>query len=120
MKKMSKVLVGLTAVVAILVLAACSAAPGESTNTTGNRIGKTFKMGYDIEMTGAVAAYGKAGERGADMAVAEINADGGINGKKVEVIKKDNKSDNAESATVAANLMSNDQVNAVIGTNASS
>ena len=60
MKKISKVLVGLTAVVAILVLAACSAAPGESTNTTGNRIGKTFKMGYDIEMTGAVAAYGES------------------------------------------------------------
>ena len=120
MKKLSKVFVGLTAVVAGFTLASCSAVPGASTNTTGTQIGKTFKLGYDIEMTGAVAAFGKAGERGADMAVSEINAAGGINGKKVEVIKKDNKSDNAESATVAANLMSNDQVNAVIGTNVSS
>ncbi|GFH42919.1 branched-chain amino acid ABC transporter substrate-binding protein [Lactococcus hodotermopsidis] len=120
MKKLSKVFVGLTAVTAVLMLAACGAAPGASTASSGNEIGKTFKIGYDIEMTGAVAAYGESGSRGADMAVAELNADGGINGKKIEVIKKDNKSDNAEAATVAANLMSNDKVNAVIGTNASS
>jgi branched-chain amino acid transport system substrate-binding protein len=120
MKKLSKVCLGLTAAAAVLTLVACSAVPGASTNAKGNEIGKTFKIGYDIEMTGAVAAYGKASERGADMAVAELNAKGGINGKKIEVIKKDNKSDNAEAATVAANLMSNDKVNAVIGTNASS
>lgn len=119
MKKMSKVFVGFVTLSAVLILASCSA-PGAATNAKGNSIGKTFKIGYDIEMTGAVAAYGKGGERGADMAVAEINATGGINGKKVEVVKKDNKSDNAEAATVAANLMSNDLVNAVIGTNASS
>ncbi|GFH40450.1 ABC transporter substrate-binding protein [Pseudolactococcus insecticola] len=120
MKKMSKVFLGLTAAAAALTLAACSSAPGATTASKGNEIGKTFKIGYDLEMTGAVAAYGKSSERGADMAVAELNKAGGIDGKKVQVIKKDNKSDNAESATVAANLMSNDKVDAVIGTNASS
>jgi branched-chain amino acid transport system substrate-binding protein len=88
MKKLSKVFVGLTAVVAGFTLASCSAVPGASTNTTGTQIGKTFKLGYDIEMTGAVAAFGKAGERGADMAVSEINADGGINGKKLKSLRK--------------------------------
>ena len=119
MNKSSKVFLSVLAVAAVLTLASC-AALGESRNANGNAIGKTFKIGYDIEMTGAVAAYGKGSERGADMAVAELNAAGGINGKKIEVVKKDNKSDNAESATVATNLMANDKVNAVVGTNASS
>ena len=119
MKRMSKVVVGVLTAAAVVTLASC-APPGAARSANGNAIGKTFKIGYDIEMTGALAAYGKGSERGADMAVAELNASGGINGKKIEVSKKDNKSDNAESATVAANLMSNDKVNAVIGTNASS
>lgn len=90
MNKSSKVFLSVLAVAAVLTLASC-AALGESRNANGNAIGKTFKIGYDIEMTGAVAAYGKGSERGADMAVAELNAAGGINGKKIEVVKKDNK-----------------------------
>lgn len=101
---------------AVVALAACGAAPGGgSAASKGTEIGKTFKLGYDLELSGAVAAYGNAGKNGANLAVDEINKAGGINGKKITVISKDNKSDNAEAATVVSNLINNDKVNAVIG-----
>lgn len=101
---------------AALTLTACGAAPGTgSAASKGTEIGKTFKLGYDLELSGAVAAYGNAGKNGANLAVDEINKSGGINGKQITVVSKDNKSDNAEAATVVSNLINNDKVNAVIG-----
>lgn len=101
---------------AAISLAACGAAPGGGgAASKGTEIGKTFKLGYDLELSGAVAAYGNAGKNGANLAVEEINKAGGINGKQIDVISKDNKSDNAEAATVVSNLINNDKVNAVIG-----
>lgn len=101
---------------AALTLTACGAAPGTgSAVSKGTEIGKTFKLGYDLELSGAVAAYGNAGKNGANLAVDEINKSGGINGKQITVVSKDNKSDNAEAATVVSNLINNDKVNAVIG-----
>ena len=101
---------------AALTLTACGAAPGTgSAASKGTEIGKTFKLGYDLELSGAVAAYGNAGKNGANLAVDEINKSGGINDKQITVVSKDNKSDNAEAATVVSNLINNDKVNAVIG-----
>lgn len=101
---------------AVFSLAACSAAPGGSTSSSkGTEIGTNFKLGYDLELSGAVAAYGNAGKKGADLAVDEINKAGGIDGKQIKVISKDNKSDNVEAATVTSNLINNDKVNAIIG-----
>lgn len=101
---------------AALTLTACGAAPGASSAASkGTKIGKTFKLGYDLELSGGVAAYGNAGKNGANLAVDEINKAGGIDGKQITVVSKDNKSDNAEAATVVSNLINNDKVNAVIG-----
>lgn len=109
--------IGVVAIISTFILGACSS-PGGSTTSSGNgtEIGDKFLIGYDLEMSGAVAAYGTAEKQGADLAVEEINADGGINGKQIEVIAKDNKSDNAEAATIASNLTVNNKVNAIIGT----
>ncbi|HCQ8740232.1 TPA: ABC transporter substrate-binding protein, partial [Enterococcus faecalis] len=68
-----------------------------------------------FELSGAVAAYGEAENEGVKLAVEEINKDGGIDGKKIEYISKDNKSDNNEAASVAANLTTKDEVVAIIG-----
>ncbi|GFH43526.1 branched-chain amino acid ABC transporter substrate-binding protein [Lactococcus hodotermopsidis] len=110
---------GLLAVagLAALSLAACGAAPGggATSSTKGNEIGKTFKIGYDLELSGGAAAYGHATEDGANLAVKEINAAGGIDGKQIKVISKDNKSDGAEAATVVSNLVNNDKVVAIVG-----
>lgn len=101
-----------------ILLTACSSPKGSedtSVKGAGTEIGKTFKLGANLELSGAVAAYGNSELQGINLAVEEINADGGINGKQIELISKDNKSDNAEAATVASNLTVNDKINAMVG-----
>ncbi|WEV45251.1 ABC transporter substrate-binding protein [Streptococcaceae bacterium ESL0687] len=112
---MKKVVLSALAVITTLSLAACGQAPTGAPDGAANKVGDTFKIGYDLEMTGPVAAYGEQEKMGADLAVKEINASGGINGKQIEVVAKDNKSDNAEAANIASSLVSNDKVVAVIG-----
>jgi branched-chain amino acid transport system substrate-binding protein len=104
------------AVAATFLLSSCSSPKGtQGTAGNGTEIGKTFKIGSNLELSGAVAAYGNSEKQGLDLAVEEINKAGGINGKQIEVISKDNKSDNAEAATVASNLTVNDKINALVG-----
>ena len=45
----------------------------------------------------------------------EINAAGGVDGKQVEIVKYDNKSEPAEATTLATKLMTQDDVVAIIG-----
>ncbi|MGT2801446.1 branched-chain amino acid transport system substrate-binding protein [Streptococcus henryi] len=97
------------------VLAACGAAPSSTTDATGNEIGETLKIGYNLELSGAVAAYGNQEKNGADLAVEEINAAGGVDGKKIEVVSKDNKSDNSEAATLSTSLATEDKVSLILG-----
>ncbi|MGT2832589.1 ABC transporter substrate-binding protein [Streptococcus halotolerans] len=97
-------------------LAACSAAPSSSSaNAEGTKVGDTLKVGLNFESTGDVSAYGNAGKNGAQLAIAEINKGGGVDGKKIKAFVKDNKSDNSESATVTTNLTTESSVNAVVG-----
>ena len=89
---------------------------GTSVQKMGNSAdAKTFKLGVNLELSGAVAAYGAVELDGIKLAVDEINKDGGIDGKKIEIVNKDNKSDNDEAASVSANLATNEKVVAQIG-----
>lgn len=98
------------------LLGACGQVSSGSTTTTGNPIeGDTIKLGFNFEETGELAAYGTAEQKGAQLAVDEINKEGGIDGKKIEVVDKDNKSETAEAATVTTNLVTQSKVNAIVG-----
>ena len=55
----------------------------------GSAAGATFKIGAIGPLTGGAAAYGNAVCNAAELAVAEINAAGGINGYQVEYSKED-------------------------------
>ena len=79
----------------------------------------TIKIGHITPLTGAIAAYGAAVENGVRLALAEINAAGGVLGKQVEVITKDNQFDVAESVSAFNTLLGEDVV-AIIGAIASS
>lgn len=107
-------LTALTFLVSI-ALAACSKSPDVTANATGTTIGDTIKVGVNLELTGTVAAYGNAENNGVKLAVQEINKAGGVDGKKIELVTKDNKSENAEASTAATNLAIQSQVNAMIG-----
>lgn len=65
--------------------------------------------------TGATGSFGVLQKQGIEMAVDEINAKGGIKGKKIKLINYDNKSDNDETLAVVNRLISQDNVLAIIG-----
>ncbi|MGT2929151.1 ABC transporter substrate-binding protein [Streptococcus dentasini] len=100
---------------AAVTLVACGKSPDVTSNAAGTKIGDTIKIGVDMELTGPVSAYGSAENQGIKLAVKEINKAGGVDGKKLELVTKDNKSDNAEASTSATNLAVQSQVNAIIG-----
>ncbi|TSC58416.1 MAG: branched-chain amino acid transport system substrate-binding protein [Candidatus Peregrinibacteria bacterium Greene0416_19] len=77
--------------------------------------GGTIKLGYIGPLTGDAASYGKDTLNGVLFAVEELNAAGGINGKKVEVIAEDGKCTGADSASAAQKLVNVDNVSAIIG-----
>ena len=114
MKK--KFALSLVALASTALLAACGEVKSGASNTTGNPIDeKVVKIGFNFEETGAVAAYGTSEQKGAQLAVDQINAAGGVDGKQIEVVDKDNKSETAEAATVTTNLVTQSKVNALVG-----
>lgn len=113
-KKFALTLVSLASVV---LLAACGevSTTGNSGSASGTEIGKTLKIGFNFEETGDVASYGTAEQKGAKLAVDEINKAGGVDGKQIEVTDKDNKSELSEASTVSTNLVTQAKVNTIIG-----
>lgn len=110
---MKRILTGLAAAtVGLAMLAGCSGNGGQAQAPAG---GDTIKIGVNFELSGDVATYGQANVQGIEMAAEEINAAGGINGKQIELIKYDTKSDAAEATTLATKLMTQDKVIAVVG-----
>lgn len=92
------------------LLTGCGAAGSKSGNS-----GDVIKIGANLELSGAVASYGQSIAQGIELGAEEINKNGGINGKKIELIKVDNKSDAAEATNAAIKLTSQDKVAAIIG-----
>ncbi|NLX63409.1 MAG: ABC transporter substrate-binding protein [Clostridiaceae bacterium] len=81
----------------------------------GSSNANEIKIGINYELSGEVASYGKASVDGIELAIEEINAKGGIDGKKIKAIKYDNKSDKSLATTLATKLMTQDKVVAVLG-----
>ena len=69
-----------------------SKSTAESTDS-GSSDGDTFKIGGIGPTTGGVAVYGQAVKNAAELAVAEINEAGGINGKQIELNFQDDEHD---------------------------
>lgn len=74
-----------------------------------------IKLGFLGAKTGAVANYGLPGEKGMKMAIEELNANGGVLGKKIEGIYEDNKGESSEIANVATKYITRDKVVAMVG-----
>ncbi|MDY7561562.1 branched-chain amino acid ABC transporter substrate-binding protein [Pseudomonas sp. 10B1] len=74
----------------------------------------TIKIGIAGPKTGAVAQYGDMQFSGAKMAIEQINAKGGVNGKKLEAVEYDDACD-PKQAVAVANKIVNDGVKFVVG-----
>lgn len=75
----------------------------------------TIKIGAVLPLTGDSAAWGEQGKYGIELAVEEINAKGGINGKKLKVIYEDSQAVPKNAVTSIQKLINVDKVPAVVG-----
>lgn len=75
----------------------------------------TVKIGVNEPLTGAVAASGNYVTNGAKIAADEINAKGGLLGKKIELVIEDNKSNPTEAVAAAEKLIVRDKVPVLMG-----
>ena len=90
---------------------ATTAAAGEGTAASG----EVFKIGGIGPVTGAAAVYGLAVKNGAQIAVDEINADGGINGYQIDFQFQDDEHD-AEKSVNAYNTLKDWGMQMLMGT----
>ncbi len=81
----------------------------------GSGGGSTIKVGEFASLTGSEATFGTSSHEGTLLAIEEINAAGGLLGKKLELITYDNQSKQGESTTIAKKLITRDNVVALLG-----
>ncbi|AZO94502.1 ABC transporter substrate-binding protein [Halocella sp. SP3-1] len=74
-----------------------------------------IKIGLSAPITGNYAEFGENFRYASLMAVDKINENGGINGKKVEIVVMDSKGDPREAAIIAQRFVQNKEIVAVIG-----
>ncbi len=84
------------------------------------RAEEPIKLGMFASLTGREAAFGQRNQRGALFAVEEINAGGGVLGRKIELLTEDTRSLQGEAATAAKKLIARDKVAAILSGTGSS
>ncbi len=86
----------------------------------GSSASKDIKIGVVYELTGSTASFGTAAANGAKLAFKEINANGGVLGKQIQIAVADNKGEPSESSNAMTKVISQDKVVAVTGFTTSS
>ena len=80
----------------------------------GEETGDPIRIGIAAPLTGTSASYGALMVDGAQIAIDEINAAGGVNGQMLELVQLDDKNDPAEAALVAQRFADDETITAVI------
>jgi branched-chain amino acid transport system substrate-binding protein len=74
-----------------------------------------IKIGLNVELTGLAADLGDLSKKAADLAVEEINAAGGINGRPIDLIAEDSQSSNQGAVAATNKLINSHKVVAMVG-----
>jgi branched-chain amino acid transport system substrate-binding protein len=99
-------------------LCALLATGGKASGNGGG--GDTIKVGEFASLTGKEATFGVSSHEGTLLGVEQINAQGGVLGKKLELLTEDDLSKAGEASTAVDKLISRDNVVAILGEVASS
>jgi branched-chain amino acid transport system substrate-binding protein len=100
-------------VVGALLAGGCGSS-GTTTDDSSAAAGP-IKIGLVVSQTGVSAVVGKSFLTGTQMAVDQVNAAGGIDGRKVELIVKDDGSDVPKAIAAVNQLIQQDKVDALLG-----
>ena len=111
--------------VVALVVGACSASVAQNPQKPGETpaappaasSGATFKLAGLAGLTGRFANYGQDFQRGAELAVAQLNASGGVLGAKVEISFQDTANDPVGTVRLARQAASDPSIAAIVGPN---
>ena len=95
--------------------AAAFAAAAFGLATLPARAGDSVKIGLSLPLTGDWAEYGDFIKKSVMMVVNKANEDGGINGRKIEVVVADSRGDPKESVLIAEKFVGNPDIIAEIG-----
>jgi branched-chain amino acid transport system substrate-binding protein len=79
-----------------------------------------IKVGEFASLTGGNASFGQSSHKGTALAIDEINAAGGVLGRKLQLIAEDDQSQAGQPATIVQKLIAQDRVVAILGEVASS
>ncbi len=93
---------------------------GDSTAAGSNSSSDEIKIGHFASMTGSEATFGQQVDNGIRLAVDEINAAGGVAGKKITLITEDTQSQSQVALNAAEKLLGKDEVVTLLGEVASS
>jgi branched-chain amino acid transport system substrate-binding protein len=116
MKHRSAPVKGYTAAAWLLAVAvlsstvACERKSGGAADTTGDIL-----VGFYGSLTGDGASFGQSSREGAELAVDELNAAGGVLGRKLRLLVEDDQSKPEEASNAVTKLVTQDKVVAVIG-----
>lgn len=88
---------------------------GDGGSASGGSDSDTIRIGGLAPLTGDAASYGVAVNNAIQMAVEDINANGGIDGKQIKYIYYDEKGDTTEATNAYNKLVQDDKVVAIIG-----
>jgi branched-chain amino acid transport system substrate-binding protein len=86
-----------------------------TTQTTKASVGKVFKVGMFNPLSGDNTEVGTGVLKGAQLAIKQINAGGGLLGSQVELVYYDDSGKTDQSVNVVERLIEQDKVNAIIG-----
>ncbi len=118
MNKTGKIILGIVIVVVAVGLIWYGIA--QTNKTAGPAASEPIKVGWVGPLTGDVSSIGQNAKAATEIAVAEINAAGGINGRPIQVIYEDSSCDAKAAANAASKLMNIDQVSMIWGGGCSS
>ena len=99
------------------ILTACKKPDEASKGSDGGKgsASAVIKVGEFASLTGKEATFGQSSHKGTLLAIEELNAAGGVLGRKFDLITEDTQSKQGESASVVRKLISRDKVIAVLG-----
>lgn len=97
-------------IIGIVAVALIAGFVGKKPGTTGE-----IKIGFFGPLSGDTAPYGEPSLRGLTIAVDELNAKGGIDGKKISIVAEDSKCNGKDAVSAVTKLLDVDHVDYLIG-----
>jgi len=98
-----------------IVIAGAAAASSPFWFNIATAQSSTIKIGFPVPLTGPFSAEAQDQVRAAELAIKEFNDAGGFNGRKAELLVRDDKLNPGEAATRTLELIEKDKVDYVVG-----